>query len=179
MVGFQRSKQTALLPKSVRTPEMGKMNRCSRCALPDTFPGIEIYTDMYDLFAERLRVFRSQLKEEFNKIVDKARQQEGYHCILCYSGCKDSTFLLRLPKNGVRFESPRLHPRQRLHISQAFRNIAIQSAPGRRPSRCRELWGPGKPRKFVTKRDFSLELVYRPFIRGSWSEKQSCVRPQD
>src|SRR5262245_285168 len=80
------------------------MKRCSRCALPASYPGIRFdaegvcnYCVYHGVFAERLQAFKSQLKDEFEKVVDHAkRKRHGHHCILCYSGGKDSTFLLHL-----------------------------------------------------------------------------------
>jgi hypothetical protein len=82
------------------------MKRCSRCALPASFPGIRFdaagvcnYCVYHGVFAERLQTFKNQLKDEFEKVVAQAKQKrQGHHCILCYSGGKDSTFLLHLLK---------------------------------------------------------------------------------
>lgn len=78
--------------------------RCLRCALPDTFPGLVLEADgscnyciYYDLFEDRLRFFKEQLRVQFENVIAEAkRNTDGYHCVLCFSGGKDSTFLLHL-----------------------------------------------------------------------------------
>jgi len=109
------------------------MKRCPRCALPETFPGIEFqesggvcnYCIYYGLFAERLRVFKERLREEFEKVVAEAkRKQNGYHCILCYSGGKDSTFLLHLLKTQYNLNVLAYTLDNGFISPQAFRNIA-------------------------------------------------------
>lgn len=108
------------------------MKRCPRCALPETFPGIVFYEDglcnycvYYDLFSQRLKTFREKLREEFEKVIVEVKQnQDGYHCILCYSGGKDSTFLLHLLKTQYDL-NPLAYTFDNGFISpQAFRNIA-------------------------------------------------------
>jgi hypothetical protein len=109
------------------------MTRCPRCALPDVFPGFEMtaagtcnYCVYHDLFMDRLRAFRARLRDEFTKAVDEALQsnRNGHHCILCYSGGKDSTFLLHLLKTQYGL-NPLAFTLDNGFISpQAFRNIA-------------------------------------------------------
>lgn len=108
------------------------MDRCSRCALPEAFPGIEFHEDgicnyciYHNLFSQRLKVFKERLREEFEKVVAEAKQKEnGYHCILCYSGGKDSTFLLHLLKTKYNL-NPLAYTLDNGFLSpQAFRNIA-------------------------------------------------------
>jgi hypothetical protein len=106
--------------------------RCPRCALPETFPGIEFhegggcnYCIYYELFSERQKLFKDRLREEFEKVVAEAKLKKGgYHCILCYSGGKDSTFLLHMLRRrydlnvlAYTFDNGFISP-------QAFRNIA-------------------------------------------------------
>jgi hypothetical protein len=107
------------------------MKRCPRCALPETFPGIEFheggvcnYCIYYDLFAERQKVFKERLREEFEQVVAEAKQKPaGYHCILCYSGGKDSTFLLHLLKTQYDLNTLAFTLDNGFISPQAFRNI--------------------------------------------------------
>jgi hypothetical protein len=109
------------------------MKRCPRCALPETFPGIEFqeggecnYCVYYDLFDERRQVFKERLREEFEKVVAqvKREQRSGYHCILCYSGGKDSTFLPHLLKTKYNLNTLAFTLDNGFISPQAFRNIA-------------------------------------------------------
>jgi tRNA(Ile)-lysidine synthase TilS/MesJ len=108
------------------------MKRCPRCALPEVFPGIEFHEDgicnyciYYDIFEERLRVFKKKLREEFENVVAEAKQRrDGYHCILCYSGGKDSTFLLHLLKTRYELNILAYTLDNGFISPQAFRNIA-------------------------------------------------------
>lgn len=114
-------------------PRDTSMTRCPRCALPDAFPGFEMtsagvcnYCVYHDLFMDRLAAFRSRLRDEFTRAVDDARRANpsGHHCILCYSGGKDSTFLLHLLKTQYGL-NPLAFTLDNGFISpQAFRNIA-------------------------------------------------------
>jgi len=109
------------------------MTRCPRCALPDVFPGFEMtpsgscnYCVYHDLFMDRLAAFRARLRDAFTQAVTDARaaNPDGHHCILCYSGGKDSTFLLHLLKTQYGL-NPLAFTLDNGFISpQAFRNIA-------------------------------------------------------
>ncbi len=76
--------------------------RCIRCGLPETFPGIKFNIDShcnyciyFDISKEREEEIKSILKNEFVKVITKAKKEKNkYDCIVAYSGGKDSTFLL-------------------------------------------------------------------------------------
>ena len=78
------------------------IKRCNRCGLPETYPGIQFNQDYicnycvyYDLFKEREEIVKSQLKEEILKIINNVKKRKyRYHCIVAFSGGKDSSFLL-------------------------------------------------------------------------------------
>lgn len=82
------------------------MRRCVRCILPEGYPGISFREDgvccycIADaLMADRKAKVREHLRLEFERaIVDAKRTAPQYDCLLCYSGGKDSTFLLHLLK---------------------------------------------------------------------------------
>ncbi len=107
------------------------MDRCPRCALPATFPGIAFhdgtcnYCVYYELFSTRLQAFKEQLKVEFERVVGEVKKKrDGYQCILCYSGGKDSTFLLHLLKAKYGLNVLAYTLDNGFISPQAFRNIA-------------------------------------------------------
>ena len=71
------------------------MKRCTRCILPETFPGIEFDENgvcNYCLSYEPVKVYG---EEEFEKVLDKYRNKsEKYECMVPISGGRDSSFVL-------------------------------------------------------------------------------------
>jgi len=71
------------------------MRRCTKCLLPETFPGIEFNENgvcNYCLNYEPVKVFG---EEEFKKVLSKYRNKgEKYDCIVPISGGRDSSFVL-------------------------------------------------------------------------------------
>jgi len=78
------------------------MRRCVRCVLPETFPGIQFDEDGLCQYCRRMpsagkRVEqRGRLRERFEKLVAEVRLEPGYHCLMSWSGGKDSTYTLWL-----------------------------------------------------------------------------------
>jgi hypothetical protein len=111
---------------------MDAMKRCPRCALPASFPGIQFHDDgvcnyciYHGVFAERLQSFREHLKDEFESVVAQAKlKRNAHHCILCYSGGKDSTFLLHMLKTKYDLNVLAYTMDNGFLSPQAFRNIA-------------------------------------------------------
>ncbi len=78
------------------------MKRCKKCALPETYPGIDF--DKHDIcnYCNYLRAskdmrdsLREGLKKQFYALIDEIKSRsKDYDCVVCYSGGKDSTFLL-------------------------------------------------------------------------------------
>lgn len=71
------------------------MIRCTKCILPETFPGIEFNENgvcNYCLNYEPVKVFG---EKEFKKVLSKYRNKgEKYDCIVPISGGRDSSFVL-------------------------------------------------------------------------------------
>jgi glucosamine--fructose-6-phosphate aminotransferase (isomerizing) len=71
------------------------MRRCTKCILPDTFPGIEFDEDgvcNYCLDYEPVKVYG---EEELVRVLDKHRSKgKRYDCIVPISGGRDSAFVL-------------------------------------------------------------------------------------
>ena len=85
---------------------MNYHNRCSRCLLPDNYPGIEFndanicnYCVAYDRRKVRENGFlKNRYRAWMEKIIEKTKKENksNYDCLLCYGGGKDSTYLLYL-----------------------------------------------------------------------------------
>jgi hypothetical protein len=108
------------------------MKRCPRCALPETFPGIQFheiqgcnYCIYHAYFTERQTIFREQLRLAFEQVVQEARgKTDGHQAILCYSGGKDSTFLLHLLRTEYQMDVLAYTMDNGFISPQAFRNIS-------------------------------------------------------
>jgi tRNA(Ile)-lysidine synthase TilS/MesJ len=78
------------------------VKRCSHCILPDTFPGIQFDEEgicqhcrrMPD--AEHLAARKARLRARFEELVRQVRSRPGHHCLMAWSGGKDSTYTLWL-----------------------------------------------------------------------------------
>jgi len=71
------------------------MKTCSRCILPDTYPGIEFDAEgvCNHCLSYRPRVSRGE--EKLREIIDSYRGRNAkYDCIVAYSGGRDSSYLL-------------------------------------------------------------------------------------
>lgn len=118
------------------------MKRCPQCALPEVFPGIEFhegdicnYCIYHDLFEDRLQAFKKQLKIEFERVVEEAKQNKNpgeNDCIVCFSGGKDSTFLLHFLKMeyglnplAYTFDNGFLSPQAHTNITEAISRMDI------------------------------------------------------
>lgn len=109
-----------------------QMRRCPRCALPETFPGIEFderagcnYCIYHEFFAEKQELFREKLSTAFVEVVEQARlKTDGHHAILCYSGGKDSTFLLHMLRTQYNMDVLAFTMDNGFISPQAFRNIS-------------------------------------------------------
>jgi hypothetical protein len=80
------------------------MKRCTRCVLPETFPGIRFDDQGVCQYCQRIptpeqqAARRARLRERFDDLADRVRSQPGYHCLMSWSGGKDSTYTLWLLK---------------------------------------------------------------------------------
>lgn len=76
------------------------MNICSRCVLPATFPGIRFDPEgVCNFCRERRALFdeaakRARARRRFEDLVERVRRARGIHCLMAYSGGKDSTYTL-------------------------------------------------------------------------------------
>ncbi len=80
------------------------MKRCTRCILPETFPGIQFDKEGVCQYCRRMpsperRVEqREKLRTRFETLVSQIRERPGHHCLMSWSGGKDSTYTLWLLK---------------------------------------------------------------------------------
>lgn len=78
------------------------MKRCTRCVLPETFPGIRFDADGVCQYCrrmpdpERRAEQRRTLLARFEALVDEVLARPGYHGLMSWSGGKDSTYTLWL-----------------------------------------------------------------------------------
>ena len=78
------------------------MIRCTRCVLPDTFPGIAFDEEGVCQYcrrvpeAKQLIEQKARLAGRFEELVRDTRGRPGYNCMVSWSGGKDSTYTLWL-----------------------------------------------------------------------------------
>jgi tRNA(Ile)-lysidine synthase TilS/MesJ len=78
------------------------VKRCSRCILPETFPGIQFDEEGICQHcrrmpeAEHLAARKARLRTRFEELVRQVRSRPGHHCLMAWSGGKDSTYTLWL-----------------------------------------------------------------------------------
>ncbi len=78
------------------------MRRCTRCVLPETFPGIQFDTDGVCQYCRQMPSQKRRLEQQtkllarFEALVADVRPETGYHALMSWSGGKDSTYTLGL-----------------------------------------------------------------------------------
>ncbi len=78
------------------------MKRCTRCVLPETFPGIQFDAEGVCQYCRRMPTVerraeqRAALLARFEALVAGVRDLPGYHGLMSWSGGKDSTYTLWL-----------------------------------------------------------------------------------
>lgn len=76
------------------------MKRCTRCVLPETFPGIDFDDKGICSYcrtfrgAEKLEASKKKYRSKFEKLLKAYSRRGNYDCIMAYSGGKDSTYTL-------------------------------------------------------------------------------------
>ena len=81
---------------------MKTMRRCTRCVLPESFPGIRFDADGVCQYCrqmpshEQREEQKNRLRRRFEELIDQVRDRPGYHCLVSLSGGKDSTYTLWL-----------------------------------------------------------------------------------
>jgi len=78
------------------------MKFCTRCVLPETFPGITFDDEgvcsecRRTAPSERIAQQQARFRGKFESLVEKVRGTGQYDCLMSYSGGKDSTYTLKL-----------------------------------------------------------------------------------
>ncbi|MCR4441814.1 MAG: 7-cyano-7-deazaguanine synthase [Peptococcaceae bacterium] len=81
----------------------GSLRVCSRCVLPEAFPGITFSEDGVCNYcrspaSEENGAFGREYENQFLQIIDSIKSKNRYDCLLAFSGGKDSTYTLYLLK---------------------------------------------------------------------------------
>ena len=80
------------------------MKICTRCVLPESFPGISFNDQGVCNFCTTHReveadeTARDRAKARFEEFVKEVSARDGHHCLMALSGGKDSTYALMLLK---------------------------------------------------------------------------------
>lgn len=77
------------------------MQICTRCILPDSFPGISYNTEGVCVHCQRNMFVaadgaKDKYKQQFLDLIESVRGRAQYDVLMAYSGGKDSTYTLRL-----------------------------------------------------------------------------------
>lgn len=81
-----------------------KMKRCTRCVLPESYPGIQFDDEGVCNFCrrfkgrERLKKSMAKYRAKFEKLLESKKRKGGYDAIMAYSGGKDSTHTMAVLK---------------------------------------------------------------------------------
>jgi tRNA(Ile)-lysidine synthase TilS/MesJ len=82
-----------------------KLKICSRCVLPETFPGIKFDGDDVCNFClaasdkASQEVIKRGYREKFETLLEEKAGEGDYDILMCFSGGKDSTYTMLLLKN--------------------------------------------------------------------------------
>jgi len=80
------------------------MRVCTKCVLPETFPGIKFDQEgvcnycLHFKGQEKLEEQKEKYRAKFESLLEKRRGTGDYDCLMCYSGGKDSTYTLQILK---------------------------------------------------------------------------------
>jgi hypothetical protein len=111
---------------------------CSKCVLPETFPGIRFNEDGVCNFClshkgmEYLQGKKSEYSNKFDSLVAKYRGKSAYDVLMCYSGGKDSTYTLSIFKEkyhlnilALSFDNGFLPPQTLKNIQNVVEKLGV------------------------------------------------------
>lgn len=111
---------------------------CARCVIPDTFPGARLDEHGLCFFCRTEKpdtgARAAGLRERFARLAEEVRERSGCHCLLAYSGGKDSTYTLRLltVEYGLRvltvtFDNGFMSPQSLANVSRMTQALNAES----------------------------------------------------
>jgi len=105
------------------------MNRCTRCILPETFPGVRFNKEGVCNYClefrgiDHLEDRMSEYRRKFADLIDKHRGLGDYDALMSYSGGKDSTYTSIILKNEYKLNILAITFDNGFVPEQTFRNI--------------------------------------------------------
>ena len=105
------------------------MNRCIKCILPETFPGIRFNEEGVCNFClefkglKHLEDKKTEYRKKFETLVNEYKGKNSYDALMCYSGGKDSTYTSIILKNEYKLNILAITFDNGFVSDQAFRNI--------------------------------------------------------
>lgn len=105
------------------------MIRCTKCILPETFPGIKFDENGICNFChefqgiEHLEHKKTEYKQKFQTLIEEFKDKNIYDALMCYSGGKDSTYTLTILKEKYDFNIIALTFDNSFLSEQAIKNI--------------------------------------------------------
>jgi tRNA(Ile)-lysidine synthase TilS/MesJ len=105
------------------------MNRCIKCILPETFPGIRFNEEGVCNFClefkglKHLEDKKTEYKKKFETLVNEYKGKNSYDALMCYSGGKDSTYTSIILRNEYRLNILAITFDNGFVSDQALRNI--------------------------------------------------------
>lgn len=115
-----------------------KLKRCTRCVLPETFPGITFDADGVCNYCqqyrgdEHLEKQKERMRRKFDEILAQVRGQGEYDCLMSWSGGKDSTYTMVVLKErfGLRvlaftFDNGFVSPRTFENMRNVTENLGV------------------------------------------------------
>ena len=105
------------------------MKICTRCVLPETFPGITFDADGVCNYCqsfkgeEKLKEYKAAYLQKFKELISQVKGSADYDCTLSYSGGKDSSYTLYVLKEVFHLRVLALVMDNGFLSPQAFKNI--------------------------------------------------------
>jgi hypothetical protein len=87
------------------------MKRCTKCVLPESFPGIQFDEGGVCQYCRKTpdqkqqAARKARLRQRFEAVAADVRARPGYHCLMAWSGGKDSTYTLWLLQEEYRLRT--------------------------------------------------------------------------